>query len=117
MADWIDLDGNLGITNDPYQGHQVLDGTIHLNDTNGIGLINPTWDKIESYVKKYQIVFLLFLTFMFTNCKPFFKKAADEKMTEVQNDTLDEYFSALYTAKMFNGAVAIKRNGKLIFKK
>jgi L-alanine-DL-glutamate epimerase-like enolase superfamily enzyme len=46
MADWIDLDGNLGITNDPYQGHQVLNGTIHLNDTNGIGLINPTWDNI-----------------------------------------------------------------------
>ncbi|MBI9039850.1 hypothetical protein [Lutibacter sp.] len=54
---------------------------------------------------------------MFTNCKPFFKKAADEKMIEVQNDTLDEYFSTLCTAKMFNGAVAIKRKGKLIFKK
>lgn len=35
---------------DTNQGHQVLNGTIHLNDTNGIGLINPTWDNIESYV-------------------------------------------------------------------
>lgn len=38
-------------------------------------------------------------------------------MTELQNDTLDEYFSALYTAKMFNGTVAIKRKGKPVFKK
>ncbi|MFB9054027.1 dipeptide epimerase [Formosa undariae] len=46
MADWVDLDGNLGVTNDPYQGHDVKNGIIHLNDTNGIGLINPNWDKI-----------------------------------------------------------------------
>lgn len=50
MADWVDLDGNLGVTNDPFQGHQVLNGCIHLNDINGIGLIDPNWDKIETYV-------------------------------------------------------------------
>ena len=50
MADWVDLDGNLGVTNDPFQGHQVINGCIHLNDINGIGLINPNWDKIETYV-------------------------------------------------------------------
>ncbi|UQD55827.1 dipeptide epimerase [Flavobacterium sp. K5-23] len=50
MADWVDLDGNLGVTNDPYQGHQVINGCIHLNDTNGIGLIDPNWNKIETYV-------------------------------------------------------------------
>ena len=46
MADWIDLDGNLGVTNDPYQGHDVKNGIIHLNDASGIGLINPNWDNI-----------------------------------------------------------------------
>nr|WP_291846394.1 hypothetical protein [Lutibacter sp.] len=45
---------------DPYQGHQILYGTIHLNDTNGIGLINPTWDKIESYVKNINSFFYCF---------------------------------------------------------
>lgn len=50
MADWVDLDGNLGVTNDPYQGHKVINGCIHLNDNNGIGLINPDWNKIETYV-------------------------------------------------------------------
>lgn len=49
MADWVDLDGNLGVTNDPFQGHPVINGSIHLNDTNGIGLINPDWHKIEIY--------------------------------------------------------------------
>ncbi|WP_299780072.1 dipeptide epimerase [uncultured Formosa sp.] len=46
MADWIDLDGNLGVTNDPYQGHDVKNGIIYLNDNSGIGLINPNWDNI-----------------------------------------------------------------------
>jgi L-alanine-DL-glutamate epimerase-like enolase superfamily enzyme len=50
MADWIDLDGNLGVTNDPYQGHLLINGCIHLNDTSGIGLIDSNWDKIETYV-------------------------------------------------------------------
>ncbi len=37
-ADWADLDGNLLIKNDPYEGVKVIDGKITLNDYPGIGL-------------------------------------------------------------------------------
>lgn len=37
-ADWADLDGNLLIKNDPYEGVRVIDGKITLNDYPGIGL-------------------------------------------------------------------------------
>ncbi len=37
-ADWADLDGNLLIKNDPYEGIKVIDGKITLNDYPGIGL-------------------------------------------------------------------------------
>ena len=46
MADWIDLDGNLGITNDPFEAHKVKEGIIQLNNKPGIGLINPDWTRI-----------------------------------------------------------------------
>ncbi|WP_372746659.1 serine hydrolase domain-containing protein, partial [Lutibacter sp.] len=66
--------------------------------------------------KIYQIVIVLFLSLSLTNCK--LQNSSNLKAeSDVQNDTLDAYFSALYKAKMFNGAVAVKRNGKLIFKK
>jgi hypothetical protein len=39
IADWADLDGNLLISNDPYQGTKVVDGKLVLNDKPGIGLI------------------------------------------------------------------------------
>jgi L-alanine-DL-glutamate epimerase-like enolase superfamily enzyme len=39
MADWADLDGNLLIKNDPYEGVKVVDGKIVLSDKPGIGLI------------------------------------------------------------------------------
>lgn len=39
-ADWADLDGNLLIKNDPYEGVKVIDGKITLNDYAGIGLKN-----------------------------------------------------------------------------
>ena len=39
MVDWADLDGNLLIKNDPYQGVKVVDGKIVLNDEPGIGLM------------------------------------------------------------------------------
>lgn len=39
-ADWADLDGNLLIKNDPYEGVKVIDGKIILNDYAGIGLKN-----------------------------------------------------------------------------
>jgi L-alanine-DL-glutamate epimerase-like enolase superfamily enzyme len=44
-CDWADLDGNLLISNDPYQGVQVVGGKITLIDKPGIGLspIDPKW--------------------------------------------------------------------------
>jgi len=37
-VDWADLDGNLLIKNDPFDGVKVIDGKITLNDYPGIGL-------------------------------------------------------------------------------
>lgn len=37
-ADWVDLDGNLLISNDPYKGVQVVHGKITLIDQPGIGI-------------------------------------------------------------------------------
>ena len=47
LADWIDLDGNLGVTNNPYQGIETVNGSLINNDVPGIGLIDPDtyWDK------------------------------------------------------------------------
>jgi len=39
-ADWVDLDGNLLISNDPYKGVQVVHGKITLIDQPGIGISN-----------------------------------------------------------------------------
>ncbi|MEP0861973.1 MAG: dipeptide epimerase [Ignavibacterium sp.] len=39
-VDWADLDGNLLIKNDPYEGVKVIDGKITLNEYPGIGLKN-----------------------------------------------------------------------------
>jgi L-alanine-DL-glutamate epimerase-like enolase superfamily enzyme len=38
MVDWADLDGNLLIKNDPYEGVRVVDGKITLTDYPGVGL-------------------------------------------------------------------------------
>lgn len=38
QAEWADLDGNLLIKNDPYQGTKIVDGKIILNNMAGIGL-------------------------------------------------------------------------------
>ena len=38
MADWADLDGNLLISNDIYEGAQVVDGKVTLLDLPGIGI-------------------------------------------------------------------------------
>ena len=48
LADWIDLDGNLGITNNPYKGIETIGGKLINNDIPGIGLINPEsyWDGV-----------------------------------------------------------------------
>ena len=39
-VDWADLDGNLLIKNDPFEGIKVIDGKITLTDYPGIGLKN-----------------------------------------------------------------------------
>jgi len=36
-ADYLDLDGNLLICNDPFRGHAVIDGFLKLNDAPGLG--------------------------------------------------------------------------------
>jgi len=38
LVDWVDLDGNLLIANDPFQGHPVVNGKIILNDKAGLGV-------------------------------------------------------------------------------
>ena len=38
MTDWADLDGNLLISNDPYEGVKVIDGKMILFDKPGIGI-------------------------------------------------------------------------------
>jgi L-alanine-DL-glutamate epimerase-like enolase superfamily enzyme len=38
LVDWADLDGNLLISNDPYEGIRVLNGKVTLNDWPGIGI-------------------------------------------------------------------------------
>ena len=40
MVDWADLDGNLLIKNDPFDGTKVIDGKLVLNDQPGIGLVS-----------------------------------------------------------------------------
>jgi len=50
LADWIDLDGNLGVTNNPYKGIETIKGKLINNDIPGIGLIDPesAWKKLMS---------------------------------------------------------------------
>lgn len=47
-ADYIDLDGNLGLLNDPFKGIEQVDGKLQNNDVPGIGLIRPetSWRKM-----------------------------------------------------------------------
>ena len=40
MAEWADLDGNLLIKNDPFEGIKIVDGKIALNNQPGIGIYN-----------------------------------------------------------------------------
>jgi L-alanine-DL-glutamate epimerase-like enolase superfamily enzyme len=39
LVDWADLDGNLLISNDVYEGLTVVEGRISLPDRPGIGII------------------------------------------------------------------------------
>jgi L-alanine-DL-glutamate epimerase-like enolase superfamily enzyme len=45
LVDWADLDGNLLISNDIYEGIQVVEGKVTLNDRPGIGIrkLNPLY--------------------------------------------------------------------------
>ena len=38
LVDWLDLDGNLLISADPFRGHPVVDGRIRLGDGPGLGV-------------------------------------------------------------------------------
>jgi L-alanine-DL-glutamate epimerase-like enolase superfamily enzyme len=38
LVDWADLDGNLLISNDIYEGVKVIEGKVTLNDLPGIGI-------------------------------------------------------------------------------
>lgn len=38
LADWLDLDGNLLISEDPFRGHPVVEGRIQLGDGPGLGV-------------------------------------------------------------------------------
>ena len=38
LVDWADLDGNLLISNDLYEGVWVIDGKVTLNELPGIGI-------------------------------------------------------------------------------
>ena len=42
MADWADLDGNLLISNDLYEGIRIIDGKVTLRDKPGIGIAKLT---------------------------------------------------------------------------
>ncbi len=39
LADWADLDGNLLISNDVYDGVKIVDGRVTLNNRPGIGIV------------------------------------------------------------------------------
>ncbi len=42
LADWLDLDGNLLISEDPFAGHPVVEGRIQLGAGNGLGVVPRT---------------------------------------------------------------------------
>jgi L-alanine-DL-glutamate epimerase-like enolase superfamily enzyme len=39
LVDWCDLDGNLLISNDPFDGLKIINGRITLPDRSGIGVV------------------------------------------------------------------------------
>ena len=42
LVDWCDLDGNLLISNDPFEGLRIVDGQVTLPDKPGIGVIKKS---------------------------------------------------------------------------
>lgn len=67
------------------------------------------------YKKLLSFIFLVNLL-IFSSCKSHGK--SDQSSDEITEDkTLDSFFQKLQEKDMFNGAVAVKKNGKLILKK
>jgi len=46
LVDWADLDGNLLISNDAYEGVKIVDGKITLNEMAGIGITSKQVSKL-----------------------------------------------------------------------
>ena len=42
LVDYADLDGNILITNDPFEGVKVINGRLILNDRPGLGVISKS---------------------------------------------------------------------------
>jgi len=42
LVDWCDLDGNLLISNDPFEGIRIVDGQVTLPGKPGIGVIKKS---------------------------------------------------------------------------
>lgn len=51
LAEFIDLDGNLGVTNDPFVAFPCINGEIQVDNSPGLGLKSPAWDTIEPYIE------------------------------------------------------------------
>ncbi|GAA4779068.1 dipeptide epimerase [Olivibacter ginsenosidimutans] len=49
LADYIDLDGNLGVTNDPFTGFICKGDVIPVDETPGIGLKHVDWNRIVPF--------------------------------------------------------------------
>lgn len=54
LAEFIDLDGNLGVTNDPYLAFPCINGGIQVDDSPGLGLKDPNWESIEASTQDYK---------------------------------------------------------------
>lgn len=46
LADWVDLDGNLDVENDPFKGTTVISGRLTSTNLPGIGLNKVSWESI-----------------------------------------------------------------------
>lgn len=74
----------------------------------------PMNRKTSNFIYCLLVIFLVFQTACKENTP---KKITEEKTTFVNDSVLTAYFDELYKKDMFNGAVAIKKDGELIFKK
>jgi L-alanine-DL-glutamate epimerase-like enolase superfamily enzyme len=54
IVDWADLDGNLLISNDVYEGMKVVEGKVTLNDRPGIGIKKLSQDRKSWNTSEYS---------------------------------------------------------------